>query len=301
MNELTVNEIKIENMIYEIRGKQVMLDSDLAKLYECVNGTKTINQAVSRHKNRFPERFMFQITKEEYYTILRSQTGTLELQQGKFNKYLPYAFTEQGVAMLATVLRTKVAENVSIRIMDAFVAMRKYISSNLIEQKYINNLVLEDHDKILSLKTSFKKIEEKKVINEIYFNGQIYDAYSKIIDIFKEAREELIIIDGYSDKTVLDMIKELTCKVILITKKNSNLKELDIEKYNTQYHNLNIIYNDTFHDRYFILDKKIIYHSGTSINHAGSRTFSVNILEDEVVKETLLNKIEEITDGGKYE
>ena len=301
MNELTVNEIKIENMIYEIRGKQVMLDSDLAKLYECVNGTKTINQAVSRHKNRFPERFMFQITKEEYYTILRSQTGTLELQQGKFNKYLPYAFTEQGVAMLATVLRTKVAENVSIRIMDAFVAMRKYISSNLIEQKYINNLVLEDHDKILSLKTSFKKIEEKKVINEIYFNGQIYDAYSKIIDIFKEAREELIIIDGYSDKTLLDMIKELTCKVILITKKNSNLKELDIEKYNTQYHNLNIIYNDTFHDRYFILDNKIIYHSGTSINHAGSRTFSVNILEDEVVKETLLNKIEEITDGGKYE
>ena len=89
MNELTVNEIKIENMIYEIRGKQVMLDSDLAKLYECVN--------------RFPERFMFQITKEEYYTILRSQTGTLELQQGKINKYLPYAFTEQGVAMLATI------------------------------------------------------------------------------------------------------------------------------------------------------------------------------------------------------
>ena len=294
MNELTVNEIKIENMIYEIRGKQVMLDSDLAKLYECVNGTKTINQAVSRHKNRFPERFMFQITKEEYYTILRSQTGTLELQQGKFNKYLPYAFTEQGVAMLATVLRTKVAENVSIRIMDAFVAMRKYISSNLIEQKYINNLVLEDHDKILSLKTSFKKIEEKKVINEIYFNGQIYDAYSKIIDIFKEAREELIIIDGYSDKTVLDMIKELTCKVILITKKNSNLKELDIEKYNTQYHNLNIIYNDTFHDRYFIIDKEIIYHSGTSINHAGSRTFSINILEDEVVKEALIKNVNKV-------
>ena len=294
MNELIVNEIKIENMIYEIRGKQVMLDSDLAKLYECVNGTKTINQAVSRHKNRFPERFMFQITKEEYYTILRSQTGTLELQQGKFNKYLPYAFTEQGVAMLATVLRTKVAENVSIRIMDAFVAMRKYISSNLIEQKYINNLVLEDHDKILSLETSFKKIEEKKVTNEIYFNGQIYDAYSKIIDIFKEAKHELIIIDGYSDKTVLDMIKELTCKVTLITKKNSNLKELDIEKYNTQYHNLNIIYNDTFHDRYFILDKEIIYHSGTSINHAGSRTFSINILEDEVVKETLFNNVNKV-------
>jgi hypothetical protein len=196
--------------------------------------------------------------------------------------------------MLATVLKSKVATKVSINIMDAFVLMRKYISSSLIEQKHINNLVLEDHDKILSLEASFQKFDEKKVINEIYFNGQIYDAYSKIIDIFKEAKEELIIIDGYSDKTVLDMIKELTCKVILITKKNSNLKELDIEKYNTQYHNLNIIYNDTFHDRYFIIDKEIIYHSGTSINHAGSRTFSINILEDEVVKEALIKNVNKV-------
>ena len=131
-------------MIYEIRGKQVMLDSDLAELYKCKNGTKTINLAVKRHINRFPERFMFQLTKDEYYEILRFQFETLELEQGKYSKYLPYVFTEQGVAMLATVLRTPVAEEVSIRIMDAFVAMRKYISTNLIEQKYINDLVLKD-------------------------------------------------------------------------------------------------------------------------------------------------------------
>ena len=106
-------------------------------LYECANGTKTINLAVKRHINRFPERFMFQLTKDEYYEILRFQFETLELEQGKYSKYLPYVFTEQGVAMLATVLRTPVAEEVSIRIMDAFVAMRKYISTNLIEQKYI--------------------------------------------------------------------------------------------------------------------------------------------------------------------
>lgn len=135
-------------MIYEIRGKQVMLDSDLAKLYECANGTKTINLAVKRHINRFPERFMFQLTKDEYYEILRFQFETLELEQGKYSKYLPYVFTEQGVAMLATVLRTPVAEEVSIRIMDAFVAMRKYISTNLIEQKYINDLVLKDSKRI---------------------------------------------------------------------------------------------------------------------------------------------------------
>ncbi len=125
-----------------------MLDSDLAKLYECANGTKTINLAVKRHINRFPERFMFQLTKDEYYEILRFQFETLELEQGKYSKYLPYVFTEQGVAMLATVLRTPVAEEVSIRIMDAFVAMRKYISTNLIEQKYINDLVLKDSKRI---------------------------------------------------------------------------------------------------------------------------------------------------------
>ncbi len=135
------NNIKIENMIHEIRGKQVMLDSDLAKLYECANGTKTINLAVKRHINRFPERFMFQLTKEEYNN-LRFQ---LETKNNMF-RTLPYVFTEQGIAMLATVLRTKVAEEISIRIMDAFVAMRHYIGNNLIEQKYINDLVIEDQE-----------------------------------------------------------------------------------------------------------------------------------------------------------
>ena len=299
MNELTVNEIKIENMIYEIRGKQVMLDSDLAKLYQVE--TKRINEAVKRNPEKFPERFCFMLDDYEC-AILRSQFATSNEKQTRGGRrYNMMVFTEQGVAMLATILKSNIATKVSIRIMDAFVTMRHYIGNNEYRLSNVEAKVLEHDNDIKLLQESFQKFEEKKVINEIYFNGQIYDAYSKIIDIFKEAKEELIIIDGYSDKTVLDMIKELTCKVILITKKNSNLKELDIEKYNTQYHNLNIIYNDTFHDRYFIIDKEIIYHSGTSINHAGSRTFSVNILEDELVKETLLNKIEEITDGGKYE
>ena len=142
MNEvIEKEEIKIENMIHEIRGKQVILDSDLARLYECKNGTKTINLAVKRHLNRFPKRFMFQLTKEEYYKILRFQNETLELEQGQYSKYLPYAFTEQGAIMLSSVLRTKVAEDISIKIMDAFVEMKKFISNNLIEQKYINNQV----------------------------------------------------------------------------------------------------------------------------------------------------------------
>ena len=170
MNEVVTKEdIKIENMIYEIRGKQVMLDSDLARLYKCKNGTKTINLAVKRHINRFPERFMFQLTKDEY-DYLRFQNETAK--ENNMSRTLPYVFTEQGVAMLAAILRTPVAEEISIQIMDAFVAMRKYISTNLLEQKYINNMVLEHDFQIKLLKDSFQKIEEKKKVNEIYFNGQ---------------------------------------------------------------------------------------------------------------------------------
>ena len=301
MNEVITKDIKIENMIYEIRGKQVMLDSDLAKLYQCKNGTKTINQAVGRHIDRFPEDFYFQLNKYEFEN-LRSQLGTAK------NKIrtLPYVFTEEGVAMLSTILRTEVASRVSIDIMRAFVSMRKYISTNLIEQKYINNLVLTHEDNfkevyqdIRLLQESFDKLEEKKRVNEIYFQGQIYDAYSKIIEIFNTAIDELIIIDRYADITILDMIKNLKCNVILISKEHNNLSKLSIKKYQEQYHNLRIIYNDMFHDRYFIIDKNIIYHCGTSINHAGSRTFSINMLEDKLIKNSLINNINSLINREK--
>ena len=157
--------------------------------------------------------------------------------QGHNIKYLPYAFTEQGVAMLATILRTSVAEEVSIKIMDAFVAMRKYMGANLIKQKYINNLVLEDHDKIQALEKSFQKFEEKRKAHEIYFDGQIYDAYSKILDIFNSAKKELVIIDSYADKKILDIVKDLNIKIVIITKKNNLLKETTIKEYNKEYHN----------------------------------------------------------------
>ena len=295
MNEII--EIDIENLIYEIRGKQVMLDSDLAKLYQCKNGTKTINLAVKRHKERFPERFMFQLSLEETKKISRFQTETLN-KRGNNIKYLPYAFTEQGVAMLATILRTPISEKVSIQIMDAFVSMRKYISSNLIEQKYINNLVIEHEDNfkevfhdIELLQESFNKLEEKKKVNEIYFEGQIYDAYSKIKDIFNKAEKYLVIIDSYADKTILDIIKELSIKVTIITKKNNLLTKQDIEKYNKQYNNLKVIYNNTYHDRYFILDNKTIYHCGASINRIGYKTFSITLINDTDICSLLLSKI----------
>ena len=294
MNELIIKEkSNIQDMIFEVKGKQVMLDSDLAKLYNCKNGTKTINLAVKRHLNRFPERFMFQLTEEECKNISRFQIETLK-ERGHNIKYLPYVFTEQGVAMLATVLRTEVAEEISIRIMDAFVSMRHYIGNNEYRIANIETKIIEHDNNIKLLQESFKKFEEKKTINEIYFKGQIYDAYSKIIDIFKTARDELIIIDAYSDKTTLDMIRNLNCNVFIITKKNILLTDLDIKKYKQEYHNLNVYYNNSYHDRYFIIDKSTIYHCGASINYAGSKTFSINILDDDKIKRCLIDDINKI-------
>ena len=288
MNEvITKEDIKIEDMIYEIRGKQVMLDSDLARLYE--TETKRINEAVKRNIERFPERFCFRITEEEY-NFLKSQIATSKGGSRKGHT----VFTEQGVAMLATVLKTKVAIETSIQIMDAFVAMRKYISTNLLEQNYINNMLLEHEYKIKLLQDSFQKIEEKKKVNEIYFNGQIYDAYSKIQEIFKSANNNLVIIDAYADNTILDIIKRLDIKVTIITKPNNLLTSQDIEKYNKQYNNLTVIFDNTFHDRYFILDNEIIYHCGASINKIGYKTFSITLIGDVDIKNTLINKIKKI-------
>lgn len=291
MNDIIKEEIAIESLIYEIRGVQVMLDSDLARLYECINGTKDINKAVKRNIERFPECFMFQLTDNEYDN-LRFQFGTSKERGGR--RYNPYVFTEQGVAMLSSVLHSEVAIKMSIRIINAFVIMRKYVSNNLIEQGYINNLVLEHDSEIRLLKESFRKIEEKRKVNEIYYNGQIYDAYSKIKEIFKTAKQELIIIDSYADNTILDIIKKLNIKVIIITKKDNLLSNQDILKYNRQYYNLKVVYNNDFHDRYILIDKKEVYHCGASINRIGYKTFSINLISDEEVCTSLITKINKI-------
>lgn len=293
MSRVIKQKTKVENMIFEVRGKQVMLDSDLAKLYQCKNGTKDINKAVGRHLNRFPERFRFQLTRGEFLS-LKFQIGTSNGNGHGGVRKLPYVFTEQGVAMLSAVLRTEVAEEASVKIMDAFVSMRKYIGSNLLEQKYINNQVMKNTEDIKLLQDSFAKFEEKRKTSEIYFNGQIYDAYSKIYEIFAEAKENLIIVDNYADKTILDIIRKLKIKTRIITKRNNSLTKQDLEKYKKQYSNLKVIYDDTFHDRYFILDNKMVYHCGASINRIGYKTFSITKIEDEYLIKSLITKL--ITD-----
>lgn len=246
---------------------------------------------------KFPERFSWIINQEELDIFSRSKFSTLKnnkIKRGQNIKYLPRVFTEQGVAMLATILKSKVAVDTSIQIMDAFVTMRHYIGNNEYRISNIETKVIKHDSELKLLQESLNKLEENRQINEIYFNGKIYDAYSKIIDIFNEAKKELIIVDRYVDKTILDMIKDLKCRVILITNKNTKLKDLDIEKYNKTYNNLKVFYDDTFHDRYFVIDKNKIYHSDNSINHIGYRKSSIDTINDISVKNQILNDINKI-------
>jgi len=284
MNSIILNEeLKIENMIYEIRGKQVMLDSDLAKLYDVE--TKRINEAVKNNLEKFPERFSWILTENEWI-ILRSKISTLENDipgKGHYRKYLPRVFTEQGVAMLATILKSKVATKVSINIMDAFVLMRKYISSSLVEQKYINNLVLEHEERLKFVENTFSNFKEKN--NHIFFEGQIYDAYSLLLDIFDKSKNEIIIIDNYIDKNILDILSKTNKNVKIYTNKYNNL---DFEKYKKQYDNVTIKISNSFHDRFIIIDKKILYHSGASFKDLGKKCFEISrVIEEEVLLKIL--------------
>ena len=285
-NILLDDKLKIEDMIYEIRGKQVMLDSDLARLYECNGGTRVINQAVNRNLNRFPEDFYFQLTKEEFFN-LKSQfvTSSENNNYGGVRK-LPYVFTEQGVAMLASVLRTEVASDVSVKIMRAFILMKNYISTNLIEQKYINDLVIKDSKRIDLIETALYEFKEKN--NHLFFKGQVYDAYSLLIDILNNSKREIIIIDNYIDKKLLDILSKIEKNIIVFTNKYNNH---DYEKYRKQYSNVKLIINNNFHDRFIIIDRKILYHCGASFKDLGKKCFEISKIEDEDILEKLLNKL----------
>ena len=272
-----------KNMIYEIRGVLVMLDSDLAKLYGCVNGTKTINQAVNRNSDLFPNDFYFKLTTDEYLEVLRSQTGTLNIKRGTFSKYNVGVFTEQGVAMLATILKTKIAKEINLGIMRAFVMMRKYISKTLIN----SNTIINNHEnRIQKLEETFNKLEVKK--EHLFFDGQIYDAYSLLIHILNVAKKEIIIIDNYAGIELFDILKDVKCKIKIITK---NTSEELIKKYNKQYGNVEVIKNDMFHDRFILIDEKILYHSGASFKDLGKKCFSITKLNDIEIISNLISRI----------
>ena len=195
--------------------------------------------------------------------------------------------------MLSSVLHTETAIVTSIKIINAFVAMRHYIGNNELRLCNVESKIIEHDNSIKLLRESFDKLEEKEKIDDVYYAGKIYDSYSKVLDIFKEAKEELIIIDRFADKKVLDMIKELKVKVILIT--GNKLTKLDIDKYNSTYNNLSIYYSDIFHDRFFIIDRNKIYHSGNSINYMGYRKSCIDVIKYEGFNNLLFKDISKIT------
>lgn len=271
---------KIENLIYEIRGKQVMLDSDLAKLYECKNGTKVINQAVKRNITKFPERYCFQLTETEYRN-LKFQNGTSSLNNYGGVRKMPFVFTEQGVAMLATVLKTPVADAVSMKIIDAFVYMRWYLSGVT-----GSNMLVNHEERILKLEEQFNKFSSKR--NTIIYEGKIYDAYSVMLDIFNEAKGEIIIVDNYVNKELLDILREVDKKIIVIS---NNMNNELIKKYESQYDNTQFVSDNPFHDRYIILDRKEVYVSGMSLKDVGKKYSYINKIEESIFINELIKRI----------
>ena len=269
---------KIQNKIYTIREKQVMLDKDLAEMYQVE--TKALNRAVKRNINRFPEKFRFQLSEEEYQN-LRYQIGTSSEHGGK--RYLPYVFTEQGVSMLSGVLRSDVAVNISISIMDAFVEMRKFIAINTGLFQRLNNIEKEQIENKSKFERIFEAIETKEIKYKegIFFDGQVYDAYVFVTDVIKSAKKSIVLIDGYIDETVLTMLskRRKNCTATIYTKKISKQLQLDLQKHNDQYPPIEIKNLKTSHDRFLILDDKTIYHIGASLKDLGKQWFAFSKLE----------------------
>lgn len=283
--EISSSEIK--ELIYNIRGKQVMLDSDVARLYHYE--TRRINETVKRNSERFPVEFCFQLTSKEYET-LKSQIATSNVRGGK--QKLPYVFTEKGIIMLSGLLKNEIAIEVSIKIVEAFVEMKKFISSNgqLFERLTSVEYKLLEYDK--KFDQVFEQLQhEENIKQKIFFEGQIYDAYSLIIDIIKKANKKILIIDNYIDESVLKMLtkKNKEVEVAILTSDKSKIEKIDIQKFNKEYPILKVAKTNKFHDRFIVIDNKEMYHLGASIKDLGRKCFGINKIEDLDIVERFIN------------
>lgn len=280
---LDIEDIKdIKDLIYTVRGKQVMLDSDVARLYHYK--TKSLNLAVKRNIDRFPEEFCFQLTEKEFES-LRFQIETLKIQNGRgqHRKYLPYVFTEQGIAMLAGILRSDIAVKVSINIIKAFIEMRKFLLMNgqVFERLTKIEYQLLEHDK--KIDEVFNQLDMKENIKQrIFFDGQIWDSYNLIVNIIKRADSKIVIIDNYIDDSILEMLskKKKGVEVVILTSNNSNIIKLDVQKFNKEYPTLKIAKTDKFHDRFIVIDGKELYHCGASLKDLGKKCFAISKIDD---------------------
>ncbi len=282
--------IVIEDMIYNIRGVQVMLDKDVAKLYQVE--TKRLNEVIKRNIDRFPKEFCFKLTKEETEELsLRSQIATLNKNnnsRGQHIKYLPYVLTEQGIMMLSGLLKSDIAVKVNIQIINAFVYMRKYISKDL-----NNNILINHENRILKLEESFNKLNNNTKVNTVFYGGQIYDAYSLFMDILNKAKKEIIIIDNYAGKELLDIIKNIKTNIVVVS---SNIDDTLKKKYEMQYKNVTFINNNKFHDRFIIIDKDILYTCGSSFKDLGKKCFYIGLIEDREILNNIISKLTNVQD-----
>lgn len=289
MNELiTTDEENIKNKIFTIRGLQVMLDRDLAELYEVE--TKVFNQAVKRNENRFPDDFRFQLSEAEHQNLrsqivtsseqnsLGSQSVTLKSNRGKHTKYLPYVFTEQGVSMLSAVLKSDIAVEISVKIIRSFVQMRKFISNNALIFQRLKTLEQKQFTNDEKFNKLFEAIEEKSIkpTQGIFYDGEVYDAYLFVSDLIKSAKESIVLVDNYLDESVLTMLSKRQTDVTaaIYTKNITAQLELDIKKHNAQYPKITLKKFDASHDRFLILDGKELYHIGASLKDLGKKWFA---------------------------
>ncbi len=287
----------IGSLVYVIRGKQVMIDSDLAMLYQVE--TKNLNKAATRNADRFPEDFRFKLTKEEF-DGLRFQSGTSkEEKSGRGGRrYYPYAYTEQGISMLASVLHSKVAIQVSINIMRTFVEMRRFIANNALLFEKVSDIELKQLEYQKSTDEKFDKVfqyieDHAESEQKVFFDGQIYDAFSLFASIIQKAQNEIILIDGYVDVDTLNILakKNNGVDVKIYTYASAQLTNRDSANFNAQYPTLMVKRTQVFHDRFIILDGKIAYHVGASIKDAGKKCFGISLINDQGVVTDLLNRL----------
>ncbi|MBU9107742.1 ORF6N domain-containing protein [[Clostridium] innocuum] len=291
-------QFDIKSMIYVVRNQQVMIDSDLAMLYQVE--TKRLNEAVKRNIARFPEEFRFQLTAEETES-LRSQFATLNENdgRGKHRKYLPYVFTEQGIAMLSAVLRSDVAIQVSISIMKSFVEMRRFIANNALLFERISTVELRQLEYQKQTDEKLEQIfeyisEHEESSQKVFFDGQIYDAFSLIVNLIQKAEIEITLIDGYVDVGTLNLLskKKSDVAVTIYTQKQTKLTKADVKNFNAQYPTLKIKYTKVFHDRFLILDQATAYHVGASLKDAGKKCFGINLIQDAGIIKDILQRLE---------
>lgn len=289
------NTVEIRDLIHTVRGKQVMLDSDLAALYGVE--TRTLNQAVARNPDRFPERFCFQLTKEGD-KILKSQSVISSDEEWGGRRKPHRVFTEQGVAMLSAALRSKTAVEVSVRIMDSFVEMRHFIASNaaMFEQVRSVELKLMEYQHITDER--FERVFEHMEAHEapkqrVFFEGQIYDAFELLTSLVRRAQRSIVLVDGYVDAATLNVLAKKAEGVVATvwTHPKTKLTQYDIDAFNAQYPQLTLRHTTAFHDRLLVLDDTQGYFVGASLKDAGKKCFAISRIEDVSITEGILAKL----------